>query len=138
MVINQGDDDSNDLPRAPGTAKTKPTQEEEVVRRFFMLIESKNVDALLNLFDNDAVVSEPFSRAENLIGRSEIEPFIKIALMANTDLRREIEIEKPADGHNNQLSALVTFEKGGKVNGRFTFELDPESGKIKRLKIQFV
>jgi hypothetical protein len=58
--------------------------------------------------------------------------------MANTDLLREIEIEKPTNGHKNQLSALVTFEKGGKVNGRFTFELDPESRKIKKLKIQFV
>ena len=138
MVINQGDDDSNDLPRVTRTAKTKTTQEEDVVRRFFMLIESKNLDALLSLFDYDAVVSEPFSRAENLRGRYEIEPFLRIALMANTDLRREIEIEKPADGHKNQLSALVTFEKGGKVRGRFAFELDPESRKIRKLKIQFL
>jgi hypothetical protein len=138
MVINQGDDDSNDLPRVTRTAKTKTTQEEDVVRQFFMLIESKNLDELLNLFDYDAVVSEPFSRAEDLRGRSEIEPFLKIALMANTDLKREIEIEKPADGHKNQLSALVTFEKGGKVRGRFAFELDPESRKIRKLKIQFL
>ena len=138
MVINQDDDSLNDMPRVTRTAKVKTTQEEDVVRRFFTLIESKNLDALLNLFDYDAVVSEPFSRAENLRGRYEIEPFLKIALMANTDLRRKIKVEKPTDGHKNQLSALVTFEKGGEVNGRFTFELDPESRKIKKLKIQFV
>jgi hypothetical protein len=138
MVINQGDDSLNDMPRVTGTAKAKTTQEEDVVRRFFTLIESKNLDELLNLFDYDAVVSEPFSRAENLRGRYEIEPFLKVALMANADLRREIKIEKPADGHKNQLSALVTFEKGGKVRGRFAFELDPESRKIRKLKIQFL
>lgn len=136
MVINQDDDGSDKLPSATG--KTKTPQEEDVVRRFFMLVESKSLDALLDLFDYDAVVSEPFSRAEDLHGRPEIEPFLKIALMANTDLRREIKMEKPANGHNNQFSALVTFEKGGKVKGRFTFELDPESKKIRKLKIQFV
>jgi hypothetical protein len=135
MVINQGGNDSNDMPRASGTAKI--ASEEDMVRRFFALVESKNLDALLDLFDHDAVVNEPFSRAGILIGRFEIEPFLKIALMANTDLRREIKMEEVANS-KDKLSALVTFEKGGKVKGRFAFELDPASKKIRKLNIQFV
>jgi len=63
-------------------------------------------------------------------------------------LRQEIEIEKPnlrTDNAINQLTAYVTFERGGKVKARFRFELSSEGiynsqkqKKIQSLHIQFV
>lgn len=109
---------------------------EDLVRRFFRLMESKEMEDLLNLFEYDAVVREPFSREKGLHGRSEIEPFLKVAMMASSDLRRKIEIDK-FNGDADRVSALVTFERGDKLKGRFTFELDPASKKIRSLDIQF-
>lgn len=114
----------------------------EVVRKFFKLIDSgRDVGDLLDLFEYDAVVKEPFSKhsssssSAGLRGRSEIEPFLKVALMASSDMRRKIRLEERQDGQN-VVSALVTFEKGDRMRGRFVFELDPEGKKIRRLVVQ--
>jgi hypothetical protein len=123
--------------RLTGKADTRALNpREDVVRRFFKLMESKVMEDLLNLFEYDAVVHEPFSKEKGLHGRSEIEPFLKVAMMASGNLRRKIEIEK-FNGNDNMVSALVTFERGDKLKGRFTFELDSASKKIRSLDIQF-
>ena len=63
--------------------------------------------------------------------------------MANSELRRTVKIEKtkkPND-NNNEITALVTFEKGEKVKGRFTFEFEEDDfweKKIKSLRIEFL
>jgi hypothetical protein len=94
----------------------------------------------LSLFDYDAVVYEPFSNIRGgLKGVSAIEPFLKVAMMANSTLRRTIRIEKPTNGNN--VTAMITFEKGDKVQGKFTFGLQDEpdgSKKIKSLRIEFL
>jgi hypothetical protein len=121
---------------------------EEVVKKFFKLIDSKSdVDDLLDLFEYDAVVKEPFSKplpfsisSSGLKGRSEIGPFLKVALMVTGDMRRRVRFEeRQAGGGNgkdrNVVCALVTFEKGDRMHGRFVFELAPESKKIRRLVI---
>jgi hypothetical protein len=87
------------------------------------------------------VVYEPFSKiTEGLKGRSSIEPFLKVAIMANSNLQRKIKIEKSSKP--NKITALVTFEKGDKVKSKFTFEFqddDQASGKkIKSLHIEFL
>lgn len=110
----------------------------EVVRKFFKLIDSgRDVGDLLDLFEYDAVLKEPFSKhsSAGLRGRSEIEPFLKVALMASSDMRRRIRLEERLDG-KNVVNALVTFEKGDRLRGRFVFELDPEGKKIRRLTVQ--
>jgi hypothetical protein len=60
--------------------------------------------------------------------------------MANTSLQRTIKFEKSAKP--NKITALISFEKGDRVKGRFTFEFeddDPASGKkIKSLNIEFL
>jgi len=77
--------------------------------------------------------------------------------MGSDGLRHEIRFEKrheKPDSSNkynnnsnnvNQVSALVTFERGGKVKARFTFELSSEENynsqnqkKIQSLRIEFV
>lgn len=118
-----------------------PLTSEEVVYQYFKCIDTKDLSGILDLFDYDAVVHEPFSNVTGgLRGRSSIEPFLKVAMMANTSLQRTIKFEKSAKP--NKITALISFEKGDRVKGRFTFEFeddDPASGKkIKSLNIEFL
>lgn len=110
---------------------------------------TKDLEGMLELFDYDAVVYEPFSKEEGLYGISAIEPFLKVAMMANSDLRRTVKIKKPKNPGNNHNSfvALVSFEKGEKLNRRFTFEFTDSDNnnnnvykgkKIKSLHIEFL
>ena len=124
-------------------AKTKeslPLTGEQIVYRYFRCMDSKDLDGILQLFDYDAVVYEPFSNMTGgLEGRPSIEPFLKVAMLANTNLKRTMKIEKPIEP--NKLIALITFEKGDKVKSKFTFEFEDDEvrGKnIKSLHIEFL
>jgi hypothetical protein len=86
-------------------------------------------------------VYEPFSKVGELHGRSAIEPFLKVAMMANSELRHTVKIEKTMSNNNNEITALVTFEKGEKVKGRFMFEFtedDLGEKRIESLHIEFL
>lgn len=119
-----------------------PLSNEDTVFQYFKLIEDKDIDGILDLFDYDAVVSEPFSKSQVLRGKASIEPFLKVAVMANSGLNHKIKIQKSANGKADpdKLAALVTFEKGDKTTGRFTFELAHSNGakRIKSLHIEFL
>ena len=122
------------------TKESMPLTGEQIVARYFRYMDSKDIDAMLDVFDYDAVVYEPFSNITGgLRGRSSIEPFLKVAMMANSNLERTIKIEKPSKP--NKVTALATFEKGDKVKSKLTFEFedDEASGKkIKSLHIEFL
>jgi hypothetical protein len=62
--------------------------------RYSKCMDSKDLDGILDLFDYSTVVQEPFSKVQALDGRSAIEPFLKLARMAYTELRRTVKIEK--------------------------------------------
>ena len=118
---------------------------EEIVAQYFKCMDSRDLDGMLELFDYDAVVYEPFSKVEGLHGKSAIEPFLKVAMMANNELRRTIKIEKPKkpnDNDHHSIVALITFEKGKQLRGRFTFEFtdneDDLEKKIRSLHIEFL
>jgi len=123
-------------------AKTKeslPLTGEQIVARYFRFMDKKDLDAMLELFDYDAEVYEPFSNITGgLKGRSSIEPFLKVVIMASSNLQRTIKIEKPSKP--NEITALVTFEKGDKVKSKLTFEFEDDGAggkKIKSLHIAF-
>ncbi|HET7285430.1 MAG TPA: nuclear transport factor 2 family protein [Nitrososphaeraceae archaeon] len=132
--------------------RMKPITNEDIVHEYFRLIKAQDLYGLLDLFTNDAVIYEPFSRSENgkvgLQGKSAIEPFIKVAMMANAELREEIELEKPTikgDNGINHITAYAIFERGEKVKAIFTFELSSDENynsqkqkKIQSLHLQFV
>ena len=114
-----------------------------MIQQYFRCIDTKDLSGILDLFDYDAVVHEPFSNITGgLRGRSSIEPFLKVAMMANSSLQRTIKFEKPSGKADpDKITALITFEKGDKVKSRFTFEFeeDPAGGKkIKSLDIEFL
>jgi ketosteroid isomerase-like protein len=133
--------------------RAKPPFDEDIVHEYFKLIRTKDIYRLLDLFMDDAIIYEPFSKSEDGIGRLQgknaIESFLTVAMMASAGLREEIEIEKPKLSRGNDMSkviAYVTFERGGKLQAKFTFELSSEENcnslqkqkKIKSLDIQFV
>ena len=121
--------------------ESRPLTGEEIVARYFRYMDNKDLDGMLDLFDYDAIVYEPFSKVGELHGRSAIEPFLKVAMMANSELRHTVKIEKTMWTNNNEITALVTFEKGEKVKGRFMFEFtedDLGEKRIKSLHIEFL
>jgi ketosteroid isomerase-like protein len=132
--------------------RVKPCTDEEILHEYFRLIKTKDMYGLLDLFTDDAVIYEPFSKSEDgkggLQGKSAIEPFLNVSMMANDGLKVDIDVEKSKlrrDNDINKVIAYVTFERGGKVKAGFTFELTSEENynsqkqkKIQSLRIQFV
>jgi hypothetical protein len=111
-----------------------------IVYEYFELIKNKDINGLLSLFTDDAIIYEPFSNISGgLQGKCTIKPFLEIAMMANNGLTHNIFIEKLSDDddnntskeydddndNKNKVTALVTFERGDSIRARFTFELTP-------------
>jgi ketosteroid isomerase-like protein len=118
-----------------------PLTGNDIIIRYFKCIDNKDVDGALELFDYDAVVYEPFSNVEDgLKGRHSIEPFLKVAMMANSNFKRAIDIGQKQN-KSDKVTALVTFERGDKTKARFTFEFTQEQTsnpkRIKSLRIEF-
>jgi hypothetical protein len=145
----------------------------QIVSNYFSLIDKKDMRGLLNLFTDDCVIYEPFSRDSPsynndeivkscLNGRSEIESFFNIVMMASDGLLYEIEfIDDPIDIDYKQtddifdstsssiVSALATFygnQEGDNLKERLTFHVVSKKGYdsnyniskwIKTLRIQF-
>jgi len=139
----------------------------DIVFEYFRRIKDKDIPGLLDLFTDDAVIYEPFSKSEDiqgettgLHGKQRIEPFLGVVVMANEGVEGNITIDKiyeKMDDSNNkstEISAIVTFERGDKITARFTFELishatnnsnnsknnintNQNKKKIKSLHIQF-
>ena len=125
-----------------GNYQQKGKGNEIIVKEYFNRIKSKDLEGLLELFSDDAVIYEPFSKAKSLLGKNEIKSFLKSVIMANDGLQYEIKIEGRQDNHEN-LVANVIFRKGYTINSRFTFSIDNTRnydlhGKIKSLLIEFI
>ena len=125
---------------------------EDTIQEYFRDLKNKDVDRLLDLFTEDAIIYEPFSKPDHgktvLVGKRTIESFLKVAMIANEGLRYEIEFEKPElgqDSHKDRVICYVTFERGGKTRAKFTFEFGSEQNynanrqkKILALRIEFI
>lgn len=125
-----------------------PINDKYIVFEYFRLIKNKDIKHLLDLFAYDAIIYEPFSKLTGgLRGRSSIESFLKVVIMANDALQHHIIIENKSDNHmenadtmngnntsyddrnNKVVAALVTFKRGDSVKARFTFQLDSQDVK---------
>jgi hypothetical protein len=122
--------------------------DEAIVYEYFRLIKNRDIDRLLDLFAEDAIVYEPFSKTGDSVGlqgKTAIKPFLNIAIMANVGLQYQIEFKESRSkmyNGNDQITATVTFES---AEARFTFKLSSEEiydsqkkKKIQYLYIQFV
>lgn len=135
----------------------------EIILQYFRLLQTKDINGLKNLFWHDAIVYEPFSKMEQgLRGWSQIEPFLKVAIMANESLSSKIIVEGPgllkdtnsednpdndnANKNSDIVEALVTFQKDEAIEAKFRFELSSQTNivdgskqkKIKALHIQLI
>jgi hypothetical protein len=114
----------------------------KLVSEYFGRIQAGDLKGLLNLFSNDSIIFEPFSKTKYLHGRLEIEPFLETVLLANKGMQNEIIIEREQNIDDDMIVALVTFHKGGSVTARYTFQLNyngQERGTtIKSLNIEFI
>ena len=117
---------------------------QQIVNKYFQSISNSDIHDLLELFDEDAVVHEPFSNIkQGLQGKSAIENFLRVAIMANAGLKRTI---KFVDETEDRITAIVTFERGDSVTGKFSFTFitskDEKSltshKRIKVVKIEFI
>ena len=115
-----------------------------VVYEYFRLVKDHDIDELLLLFTDDAVIYDPFSSISGgLWGKDAIKPFLEIAMMANSGLEYKIVVHGPytggdnnnnsanmercnndddEDNISNKITALVTFQRGDSIRARFTFE----------------
>ena len=150
----------------PKSKKKFLTTNKEIVAEYFRLIQRKDVEGLKDLFWSDAVIFEPFSKLEKgLSGWSQIEPFMKVAIMVNESLSyriahkefedkdknnnniKSIQDSKGNNNTNNEVvKSLVTFQKDDIVKAKFRFELsksvnstsNSDQKKIKSLRIEFI
>src|SRR6266496_4623820 len=105
--------------------------DEHIVFECFRLIKNKDIEQLMDLFADDAIIYEPFSKlVEGLKGKSAIESFLRVAIMANDTLQHNIIIKKENQKNDmkksyngKSITALVTFEREDTVKARFVFEL---------------
>jgi hypothetical protein len=122
----------------------------DTIYEYFRLIKNKDINKLLDLFTDDAIIYEPFSNVHGgLRGRSAIRPFLEIAFMANDGLQHKIEIEQKKQQQQqsntdkeDQVTAVVTFQRGEIIQARFTFQLEKtikhSINKIRSLHIEFI
>jgi ketosteroid isomerase-like protein len=120
---------------------------EDIVYEYFRLIKNKDINRLLDLFSDDAVIHEPFSNIHGgLKGKSASKPFFEVAMMANDGLQHRIEFERQESIDDvDRVTTLVTFERVGRVQARFTFGLVSQDynlrdiqKKIQTLCIEFI
>ena len=114
-----------------------------MVQEYFKRIKSGDVQRLLELFSDDSVVYEPFSKSKRLFGKAEIEPFLRTVIMANEGVQYELKIVQQKNNSKDNLVVLVTFRKENEIRSRLTFAFEsPDHFKfirrIKSLLIEFI
>jgi hypothetical protein len=141
--------------------KKKDPANKVIVEQYFKRLQNKDIEGLKDLFWSDAIVYEPFSKLEQgLRGWTQIEPFLKVAIMASESLSRKVAFEGSDKILNNDLpdpkvdninnydivETFVTFQKDNIIKARFRFELSNHANimdnidqkKIKALNIQLI
>lgn len=118
-----------------------------LVFEYFRLINEKDVDGLLGLFTDDAVIYEPFSKlstaGDGIKDRTAMKAFFQVAVMANEGLEYSITSQEPREvneeytisssicnnskkivkaQNSSAITALVRFERGRSTYARFIFE----------------
>ena len=122
-------------------ASGKKTTNQKLVFECFGLASQNKVEELLELFADDVTIYEPFSKKEEgLHGKPAVRSFLNMMTLASDDsLRYDISIE---EDKNDKVVALVIFEKGDKIEARFSFEMsaaDKEKDKkINVVRVEFL
>jgi ketosteroid isomerase-like protein len=112
------------------------TANQKLVSECFKMASQKEIEELLELFADDVIIYEPFSKKEEeegLHGKPAVRSFLNMVTLASDDsLRYDISIEEDS---NDKIAALVMFEKGDKITAKFTFEMTPGKDKDKKIRV---
>ena len=112
---------------------------------YFRAIKEKDIDKLVDMFEDDAVIQEPFSKETQLRDKRNFKSFFQIVCMANEELEHDLYFEEGTD--DNGTSVLCTFQRGETVCARFSFRFSSSTRmnakgiierKIEKLQIQFL
>lgn len=111
------------------------------VYSYFRAIKDKDIDNLIDMFEDDAVIQEPFSKEDQLRKMRYFKSFFQIVCILEYDLYFEEETD------DNGASVLCTFQRGETVCARFCFRFGSSTRinakgiierKIEKLEIQFL
>ena len=113
-----------------------------IVSDYFHLINEKDMQGLLNLFADDCVIYEPLGKGTllhnnlrekiHLKGKSEIESFFNIVMMASDGFQYQIEfIDEPIDMDYNQPSGIFDSTSSSIVSVLATFYGNKEGHGLK-------
>jgi hypothetical protein len=97
-----------------------------IVSDYFHLINEKDIRRLLNLFTDDCVIYEPIGKGPQslnnirektcLKGKSEIESFLSVVMMASNGLQYQIEfIDEPIDMNYVQSSNIFDYTSSSSI-----------------------
>ena len=124
--------------------------DQDIVLKYFRLIDEKNMPSLLSLFTEDCTVYEPFGKSlqsneekgkKPLKGRNEIESFFHVVMVATDGFKHEIEFVCSSIGNTREMgdtdssrpssvvSVLATFyrnEGGNKLRQKLDFHITSE------------
>lgn len=115
--------------------------DQNIVLKYLHLIDEKDMSGLLNLFTEDCMIYEPFSRGplsnegkgkKPLKGRNEIESFFHIVMMASDGLKHDIEFVCSPFEHNRQMGDTVSSASSSVVTAVVTFYSDEARNKLKQ------
>jgi hypothetical protein len=115
------------------------------VYSYFRAIKEKDIDNLVDMFEDDAVIHEPFSKETQLRDKRDFKSFFQIVCMANEELEHDLYFEEGTD--DNGISVLCTFKRRETVCARFSFRFSSSTRmnakgiierKIEKLEIHFL
>lgn len=117
------------------------TTNQKLVFECFKLASQNKIEELLELFADDVIIYEPFSKKEEgLHGKPAVRSYLNMMTLASDDsLHYNISIEEDS---NDKIVALVVFEKGDKITAKFAFEITPskdnKNKKIRVVRVEFL
>jgi RimJ/RimL family protein N-acetyltransferase len=117
------------------------TANQKLVFECIKLASQNKIEELLELFADDVIIYEPFSKKEEgLHGKPAVRSYLNMMTLASDDsLHYNISIEEDS---NDKIVALVVFEKGDKITAKFAFEMTPskdnKNKKIRVVRVEFL
>ena len=87
---------------------------------YFRAIKEKDIDKLVDMFEDDAVIQEPFSKEAQLRDKRNFKSFFQIVCMANEELEHDLFFE---DATIMELPYYAHFKKGKQFVHDSAFDL---------------
>jgi hypothetical protein len=141
-MAGQKGDPKNKKHKNRYVAPNRLNTNQKLVFECFKLASQNKIEELLELFSDDVIIYEPFSKKEEegLHGKPAVRSYLNMMTLASDDsLRYDISIEEDS---NDKIVARVVFEKGDKITAKFAFEMtrskNNRNKKIRVVRVEFL